>query len=75
MEKEVGCRRQEKSYCREEGWVQETKRRDIMEKEVTFRKQEEIYCGAGGRVKETKRGDMMENVVGCRIPGGHILWR
>jgi hypothetical protein len=46
-----------------------------MEKEVTFRKQEEIYFGAGGRVKETKRGDMMENVVGCRIPGGDLLWR
>ncbi len=74
VEKKDGCRRQE-NYCGEEGWVQETKRRDMMDKEVVCRRQEEIYCRAGGRVKETKRGDMMENVVGCRIPGGDLLWR
>jgi hypothetical protein len=74
LEKKDGCRRQEKSYCGEEGWVQKTKRRYIMEKEVVCRRQEEIYCEAGGRVKETKRGDMMEKVVGCRIPGGDLLW-
>jgi hypothetical protein len=47
MEKEVGCRRQEESYCGEEGWVQETKRRYIMEKEVVCRRQEERYNGEG----------------------------
>jgi hypothetical protein len=51
MEKEVGCRRQEESYCGEEGWVEETKRRYIMEKEVGCRRQEKSYCREEGWVQ------------------------
>ncbi len=44
----------EEIYNGEKGWVQETKRKDIIEKEVGCRRQEKRYNGEGSCVQETR---------------------